>query len=74
MSIVSVRGLTMARILRLHTAGDVLKQRPAVEFEAFESELNHPRAAELVASWKAYVEAKEAHEALISAICQEMLP
>lgn len=66
--ITTVEGITMKRLMRLHGAGDVLFDRPSVPFEAFVAPLDHPKAAELVASWKTYVEAKEAHETLIASI------
>lgn len=64
----TTEGITMDRLLRLQEVGGVLFSRPTVPFEDFIEPLNHPKAAELVASWKAYIEALEAHEALIAAI------
>lgn len=69
---ITVEHITMKRLFRLHGAGGVLFNRPAAPFEDFIAPLAHPKAAELVASWKAYVEAKEAHKALIAAIDDEL--
>lgn len=68
----TTEGITMKRLIRLHGAAGVLFSRPEVAFEDFVAPMDHPKAAELVASWKAFVEAKEAHEALIASIDEEL--
>lgn len=68
MNIPNVSELTMARLIRLNGIADVLSSRPAVPFEEFTAVLEHPQGQALLDSWKAFLEAKEAHEQLISQI------
>jgi len=63
-----VSELTMMRLIRLNGIADVLLSRPSVPFEDFTALLEHPQGQELINSWKVFLDAKEAHEQLISKI------